>query len=415
DIIYSLFGREVANRLRQVSRSSGDLKVEGFAGEPSLNRGNRNGELCFVNGRYVKSPLLMKAIEQAYHGLTMQHKFPLAVLQIQMKPELIDVNVHPQKTEVRFREEKAVFDLVYYGIRDALFSRDLIPKETIAASPKEEVSKQPETEAKKQPAAEEINQSAAEANPLPESPGPERPRQELPVFRETTDYRTEADRRLLDEILSRPRAEEAMQQTLFEEKIIRPEKADSFRLIGQLFDTYWLLEYENWLLLADQHAVHEKILFERTMRSLKEKEATTQRLMPPLILSLNGAQQETLQRFEQAFLSLGFEIEALGGREFRLDGVPDNLFSLSGRELFLHMLDELSEERVSAPAMLEEKVALMSCKAAVKGNDPLDRKEAEALFQELMKLENPYTCPHGRPTMIRMSRTELEKKFKRIV
>ena len=226
----------------------------------------------------------------------------------------------------------------------------------------------------------------------------------------------EADRRLLDQILSAPAPQgRPVQATLFEDKIIEPEKEKSFRLIGQVFDTYWLMEYGEWFLLADQHAVHEKILYERTMRSLKEKQATTQQLMPPVVLSLTGAQQETLRRFGDTFRSLGFEIESLGGREIRMDGVPDNLFSLSSRDLFLDMLDELAEERVTAPAMIDEKVALMSCKAAVKGNDPLAFEEAEALLKELLKLENPYACPHGRPTMIRMSRTDLEKKFKRIV
>ena len=433
DIIYSLFCREVAAHLRPVDLEKDGMRVEGYAGEPSINRGNRGGELLFVNGRFVKSPLLMKAIEQAYHGLAMQHKFPVAVLRLTMPPELVDVNVHPQKTEVRFRDEKIVFDLVYRGVRDALFARDLIPE--------------PE---KDEEAKTEKRATAADSPVRPEAPRPAvsytPPRPE--TFRETVDYRVDADRRLLDQILAAPGpsvpasspaapptppaapetrtpdlsaapapvpVESPVQATLFEEKILSPEKESSFRLIGQVFDTYWLMEYGGWFLLADQHAVHEKILYERTMRSLKDKQATTQQLMPPLVLSLSAAQQEVLRRFESSFTALGFEIESLGGREIRLDGVPDNLFSLSAKDLFLDMLDELAEERVTAPSMIDEKVALMSCKAAVKGNDPLAHEEAEALLKELLKLENPYTCPHGRPTMIRMSKTDLEKKFKRIV
>ena len=417
DIIYSLLGREVASHLREVSGAGDGMEVKGYAGEPSVNRGNRNGELLFVNGRYVKSPLLMKAIEQAYHGLVMQHKFPVAVLQLRLEPELVDVNVHPQKTEVRFRNEKAVFELIYRAVRDALFSRDLIPEtekdgaeaevKTIPAKPIETVS----------------DSLSSSGNGEWHGAGPGEGDLKSTSLRETTDYRVEADRRMLEEILQaaplpeeeKPNPPAPVQTSLFEEKILEQSKEAGFRLIGQVFDTYWLIEYGSWFLLADQHAIHEKILYERTMRSLKEKMATTQQLLPPLVLSLTALQQETLERFRESFSALGFEMESMGGREIRLDGVPDNLFSLSGKELFLEMLDELSEERMTGSRMIDDKVALMSCKAAVKGNNSLSREEAEALLKELLQLENPYTCPHGRPTMIRMSKMDLEKKFKRIV
>ena len=427
DIIYSLLGRETASHLREVSAAGDGMEVKGFVGEPLVNRGNRNGELLFVNGRYVKSPLLMKAIEQAYHGLVMQHKFPVAVLQLQMEPELVDVNVHPQKTEVRFRDEKMVFNLIYRAVRDALFSRDLIPEtekiyaeagpQTIPAKPQTIPAKPVETATDSLPSP-----GSGEDNSLP-SPGNGEGDLKSTSLRESSDYRVEADRRLLEEILqAAPLPEEEktsppapVQTSLFEERILEQSKEAGFRLIGQVFDTYWLLEYGPWFLLADQHAMHEKVLYERTLRSLKDKQATTQQLMPPLVMTLSASQQEVLIRFQDSFAALGFEMESLGGREIRLDGLPDNLFSLSGKELFLEMLDELAEERVTAPDMIDEKVALMSCKAAVKGNHTLSRAEAEALLKELLQLENPYTCPHGRPTMIRMSKTDLEKKFKRIV
>ena len=427
DIIYSLLGRETASHLREVSAAGDGMEVKGFVGEPFVNRGNRNGELLFVNGRYVKSPLLMKAIEQAYHGLVMQHKFPVAVLQLQMEPELVDVNVHPQKTEVRFRDEKMVFNLIYRAVRDALFSRDLIPEtekiyaeagpQTIPAKPQTIPAKPVETATDSLPSP-----GSGEDNSLP-SPGNGEGDLKSTSLRESSDYRVEADRRLLEEILqAAPLPEEEktsppapVQTSLFEERILEQSKEAGFRLIGQVFDTYWLLEYGPWFLLADQHAMHEKVLYERTLRSLKDKQATTQQLMPPLVMTLSASQQEVLIRFQDSFAALGFEMESLGGREIRLDGLPDNLFSLSGKELFLEMLDELAEERVTAPDMIDEKVALMSCKAAVKGNHTLSRAEAEALLKELLQLENPYTCPHGRPTMIRMSKTDLEKKFKRIV
>ena len=413
EIIYTLFGREMAAHMREVAHETTDMSVRGFVAEPIMNRGNRSGELFFVNGRPVKHPVLMKALEQACHGLTMQHKFPAAVLLITLDPSQVDVNVHPQKTEIRFRSDKEVFDLVYKGVRQALFARDLIPSQYAGAVPLDEPLQI--QEAARYPREEPAAPAPVTAPPIREAAPPqtvaavsESDREKAPV----PVAPVAAVVRPLEQAPAKPR-EEAVQQNLFQEKIISPEKKDRIRLIGQVFDTYWLLEYEEWFLLADQHAVHEKILYERTMKSLEKREATSQQLMPPLILTLNGAQQESLSRFGEAFHRLGFEMESLGGRELRLNAVPDNLFSLSSRELFLEMLDELSEERVTAPSLLDAKVALMSCKAAVKGNDRLDFAEARALFEELLSLENPYTCPHGRPTLIRFSRAELEKMFKR--
>ena len=454
EIIYTLFGREIASHIRPVNYETGDMKLSGYVGEPSINRGNRGGELCFVNNRFVKNPMMMKAIEQAYHGLTMQHKFPVAVLQLSMDASQVDVNVHPQKTEVRFRSEKEVFDIIYRGVREALYAQDLIPAEETApeAAIKQEEAV-PQAAAVAEADSSPIKNSAAAGKSF-ESGG------KSSYIREEVDYRVSRDRRLFENLFDRemvrrrtedaeadavaqrekeaeaeqnafekaaaagslppvtlpvPRIVESQQQTLLEEKIIQPKNLASFRLLGQIFKTYWLIEYEGWFLIADQHAVHEKILYERTMRGLDQREATSQQIYPPLILSLSGVQQDTLQRNLADFEKLGFEIETLGDRDIRVDAVPGNLFSLSAKDLFIQMLDELGEQRVMSFSTIDAKVATMSCKAAVKGNDPLAFEEADALIRELLTLQNPYTCPHGRPTMIRMSRTELEKKFKRIV
>ena len=436
EIIYTLFGREVASHLRPVDFETGDMKLSGFVGEPVINRGNRGGELCFVNGRFVKNPMMMKAIEQAYHGLTMQHKFPVAVLQLTMDTSQVDVNVHPQKTEVRFRSEKEVFDIIYRGVREALYAQDLIPEEGTkepAPAPKK-IEKEPEPRIREEVDYRTANdrrlfeqmfdreiarrkEDDAEAAAVAEREKEEQKIQQIRQADQTAAAEmsedTEAKKSSLN--LPVPRIVEAEQQNLFEEKIIQPKNLSSFRLLGQIFKTYWLIEYEGWFLIADQHAVHEKILYERTMRSLSKKEATSQMLLPPLVISLTGVQQDTLRRNTEVFEELGFEISALGEREIRVDAVPDNLFSLSARDLFIQMLDEIGEQRATALSTVDAKVATMSCKAAVKGNDPLAFEEAEALIRELLTLQNPYTCPHGRPTMIRMSRTELEKKFKRIV
>lgn len=529
DILYTIYGRETAGLMRPVHYEENGIRAEGYTGLPSLSRGSRSGELTFLNGRSIKSPLLIKAIEQAYHGLTMQHKFPAAVLHLHMDPSLVDVNVHPAKTEVRFRREKDVFDTVFHAVRETLFAGDLIPevsgepvsgKQTeTGGSPAERpdaaAEMRPEGPADRDLPAETKTAEAAEKpaagtaaqatgatggkSPSPYlSPGP------AASFREIFSYRTEADRRLLEELLAAeksapkegaggaggqkqrgkedeaaipeeeffnpapnllaasrtaqaqtaparcaapetpPAAEkpsaaipdgpgispetvsatvpdgpgpspETAQSDLFASRILTPSQRGRFRLIGQLFETYWLMEYEDQFLLCDQHAVHEKILYERTMRSLSQRENTSQLLSPPLLLTLGGQQEETLQRIRPSLERLGFEIGEMGGRQYGVSAVPGNLFGLDPRALLTGLLDEMSEERQAPPSAIDAKVALMSCKAAVKGSTRLSAEEAEALLGELMTLENPYTCPHGRPTMIRMSRKELEKKFRRIV
>lgn len=206
------------------------------------------------------------------------------------------------------------------------------------------------------------------------------------------------------------------QMDLFEEKLLSKEHIKEHRIIGQLFETYWLVEFHEKLYIIDQHAAHEKVLFERTMKSLKDKEYTAQQISPPLIVSLSIKEQELLNKYMKNFETIGFEIEPFGGDEFSIRAVPGNLFGLAERDVFLEMLDSLDKDtgRVSED-LINEKIASMSCKAAVKGNHRLSEKEAEALIDELLTLDNPYNCPHGRPTIIAMSKYELEKKFKRIV
>ena len=442
--------------MRQLDYEEKGIRVFGYVGLPTLCRGNRSMELTFVNGRFIKSPLLMRAIEQAYHGLTMQHKFPVAVLQISMEASLLDVNVHPTKMEVRFREEKTIFDVIYHAIRETLFAKDLIPEVKAEEKPEAAAEKKPaeaplSEEAKKSDAVktaaepsdaaeksgiarakervmDEAEKSAAvvtavnaeERPAAAEAAAPSGLRMPEPIREERNSYREEIDRRMLEQLLREETEypvrdrDDAPKQ---EERIVEPsQKAENFRLIGQVFETYWLMEYENWLLIADQHAVHEKILFERTMKSLETRSVTVQQLFPPMLLTLNAAQQLAYSQYRDSFAKLGFEIETLGGREIAVSGIPDNLFGLDQQDLFLEMLDELAEDRSRMPnRTLEAKVAMMSCKAAVKGNQKLSFPEAEALLKELLTLDNPYACPHGRPTMIRFSKTELEKKFKRIV
>lgn len=206
------------------------------------------------------------------------------------------------------------------------------------------------------------------------------------------------------------------QLDLFEEQLLTPESRNRHRLIGQLFDTYWLVEFNDHLYIIDQHAAHEKVLYEQTMASLAVRNQTSQMVDPPIILTLSDGEAALLSRFHQTFQSLGFEIEPFGGREYAVRGVPDNLFSIAQKELLTELFDTLSEDTTAgSPDLICERVALLSCKAAVKGNHSMNAAEADCLIDELLKLENPYACPHGRPTIVSMSKYELEKKFKRIV
>lgn len=208
----------------------------------------------------------------------------------------------------------------------------------------------------------------------------------------------------------------AVQMDLFEEKLLEPQSRSRHKLIGQLFATYWLVEFNDQLYIIDQHAAHEKVLYEKTMNSLKTREYTCQQIHPPIILTLGSREALMLEKNMQIFTDIGFEIEPFGGKEYAVRGVPDNLFSIAKKDLLMEMLDTLSEDTQARGAdLIYEKVASMSCKAAVKGHDVLSAAEADALIDQLLGLENPYACPHGRPTIISMSKYELEKKFKRIV
>lgn len=224
-------------------------------------------------------------------------------------------------------------------------------------------------------------------------------------YRVMEEMRYEADRRQMQDY---------RQGELFEDKVLTPEKRVYFKLIGQVFDTYWLIEYEDKLFIIDQHAAHEKVKFERFMKQYHEKSLVTQNLMPPIIVSLTGQEETAYKEYASVFAELGFEVEPFGGSEYALRSVPVDLYGCQEKELFLLVLDDLLEGGIRGDlTAVREKIASMSCKAAVKGNNRLSTQEAQQLIDELLTLDNPYNCPHGRPTIISMSKYEMEKKFKR--
>lgn len=430
DTIYNLFGRDIAMNLLEVDVEYSGLKVTGYVGKPLISRGNRNYENYFINGRYMKNNIIAKAIEDGYKEFIMQHKYPFTVLHFVVNGADVDVNVHPTKMELRFSNQQQVYNFVFNAVRMAFQEKELIPKvelpevkvpTTTPPAVKPVVSPQPAPakpvqsaernldyfmEKMKERVASYHNQtSQAEVKDVNEV---HRAKEQMDRIRETVNY---------GKVEEQPKVEKPEQLNLFEEKLLTKEALVEHKIIGQLFDTYWLVEFHEQLYIIDQHAAHERVLYEKTLKGMKTREFTSQYLSPPVVLNLTMQEEEVLNAHMDNFASIGFEIEPFGGSAYAVRAVPDNLFSIAKKDLLIEMLDGLVEGINSsvAPDLIAEKVASMSCKAAVKGNSRLSRTEVEVLIGELLQLENPYHCPHGRPTIISMTKRELEKKFKRIV
>lgn len=412
DMIYTVFGREIAANLLAVDQNAEILNIHGFAGKPVIARGNRNYENYYINGRYIKSSIVAKAIEEAYRPFMMQHKYPFTLLHLTISPEYLDVNVHPTKMELRFSDGELIYDLIYQALSDALAQKELIPKVSL-----EKRAEEPVRPAVKIPRPEPFELKRKVAEPFYQT------EPSHSILRETPQLQSPPVPEPVTELVAAPTTKQVTapepkqeQLNLFEEKLLEPKNRVRHKLIGQLFDTYWLVEFSEQLFIIDQHAAHEKVLYEKTMKSLKNRDYTSQMLNPPIILTLNMNEELLLKKHLDYFTGIGFEIEHFGGKEYAVRAVPGNLFSIARKELLMEMVDGLSDEISSHnPDIIYEKIASMSCKAAVKGNSRLSAMEANELIDQLLDLENPYACPHGRPTIISMSKYELEKKFKRIV
>ena len=498
DVIYSVYGREIAKALLDVSYENDFMKIEGFVGKPEISRGNRTFENYYINGRYVKNKIITKAIEDGYKGLVMQHKFPFVSLRIEMDGNDLDVNVHPAKREVRFARETEVYAAIYETVRKVLTHRELIPQVSVGKdepTPRTEQIKPgsiPEPfEVKRRqemyghpnrtaniashaaPTASEVrstapvpsipynkptngtasygsaetahNSSASSADKykrvdsLRENPVYEAQpftKEEEEMFSgtlkdgrnensaaETADYEVISEKpaesappEVDNEPIKSQEQEPPKQLELFEERLLAPESRSRHRLIGQLFDTYWLVQFEDNFYIIDQHAAHEKVYYERFVKQFQSQNIQSQYVSPPLIVSLSLEEENLLKANKKYFRDFGFEIEPFGGREYSISAVPSSLLGMTEEELFLEMLDHLTADgSKDAFEIFASRLATMACKAAVKGNHSMSPQEADKLIDELLTLENPYNCPHGRPTIISMSKTEIEKKFKRIV
>lgn len=407
DIIYHIYGRDITSNLLEINAENDYLKISGYIARPCISRGNRSFEGYYVNHRYIKSAVLTKAIEDAFRTFVMIHKFPFTEINFDVKPDLIDVNVHPTKMELRFSNNEYIYNFVYDTCLKALKSKELIAEVSVpepANAVKEPINvvKEPEKVVEKPANPIKANDCRLTAQRLPEPF--EIKRSQQMVREDKVKYEEER------------KAEAPKQLNLFENKLLDESSRNKYRIIGQLFETYWLIEFEDKFYIMDQHAAHEKILYEKTMERLHNKTMGTQMILPPIVLSLNMHEEEIYRNNADIFKSLGYEIEEFGGSEYKVTGIPAGLPKMDYKQLLIDVLDGLSEENANKdPDIITEKVASMSCKAAVKGNNRLSFSEAFELMDELMKAENPYNCPHGRPTLIMMSKYEIEKKFKRIV
>ncbi len=450
EVIYRIYGKETASQLLPFEKETKGIKVEGFLGKPILNRSNRNFENYYINGRYIKSSLIAKALEDGYSNYLMQHKFPFTVLHFTIDTEMVDVNVHPTKMDVRFTGGNYLYDFVASSVAAALQQREMIPEALLSEEKEEETQKvkvpepfeqqrtrqfqvmeEQRYEAVRSPRQDIFIREAAEESlkamadntssdddffvQIPAGVADSTPalRAEAPTEPAAPGTAMPAN---AEQAAPAVKAEPPKQLDLFEEKMLTKENRPQYRILGQIFDTYWLIAFTDKLFIVDQHAAHEKVKYERLMKHYHEKDIVTQTLNPPIVVTLSAKEEATYLSCKDVFAGLGFEIEDFSGREYALRGVPVDLYGQEEKTLFLSVLDEMSEGPLHKDlTVVEEKLATMACKSAVKGNHSFSFAEMEALIDELLTLDNPYNCPHGRPTIISMSKYEIEKKFKRIV
>lgn len=492
DVIYHLYGRDIAMNLLEVHFMENGISIDGFVGKPVISRGNRNYENYFVNGRYLKNTIITRGIEEGYKGHSMVHKFPFTALMISMDPHLFDVNVHPAKMEMRFKNGEELYSAIVSAVRESFVKKELIPKVSLSEkkggvlperkkTPEPFERKRREIEARfsglSQERIDEINRRKREEETgLPGAAGvdsvpagaddaqreaarkdAEQKRiaslggRELPQIKKEIDQAIAGRQQETAEAAATPAqtaaaaAEPAAsaqdgnapapaadssvlpvredggyavgeQMSFADVPLLSKEARPKHRLIGQVFQTYWIVEYEDQLFFVDQHAAHEKVMYERLKKNLEEKQIDQQMVAPPIILTFSMKEKEKYLLFQDAFAALGYQIEEFGGDEYCIRAVPANLFGINQQDLFIELFDSLDEgsSRLNLE-VITDKLASMACKAAVKGNQKMSFQEMDSLMDQLLELENPYQCPHGRPTIISMTKRELEKKFKRIV
>lgn len=419
DIIYGVYGRDITSNLMEISGKTQDVEITGFIGKPVICRGNRGYENYYINGRYIKSSIITKAIEEAYKGYIMPHNYPFTAIHFKINPSIMDVNVHPTKMELRFSKNEFVYRFVLETVKECLANRELAARVKLPDSkpyqapriepPRESFYNSTESSVKQKNVNE--NQTAGFIKNITDYTKMPPTRLPEPFEIKRSDEMIKEDKKIYEA----EKKQEAEQLSMFDTPLMSEKAKADYRIIGQLFETYWLIEYEDKFYMMDQHAAHEKILYERFMNHLKVKDMDTQMIMPPVIIELNMQQEDAYKRNKQAFSRLGFEIEEFGGNAYKVNGLPAGLPNINLKQMLIDMIDGLTDDNSTDLDIITERVATMSCKAAVKGNNKLSFEEAKELIEELMQAENPYNCPHGRPTLIVMSKYEVERKFKRIL
>lgn len=458
DVVYTVYNREIATNVIEINNSCQFMKITGYIGKPLISRGNRGYENYFINNRYVKSNFISRAIEDAYKSFLMQHKYPFTCINLQVDPELLDVNVHPSKMELRFRNQEEIYPFVFNTVDAALHHRQLIPDVEIEEKKEKEktvtqiVSEVMASDGKKVriPEPFEIKRNESIKESIKEIEIANKKEQIFKLnekneilMEDSEKYKYVPENRISRIIEKQGRvdntkenqqagrfvenikpdlAEEKKvvvesQMELFDDNLLSKKARVKHKIIGQVFDTYWIVEYNDKMFIIDQHAAHEKVLYEKILKRYNAKEQLSQEINPPIVVSVSMKEEQVLKANMDSFRKFGYEIEEFGGNEYAIRGVPYDLLSLSSRDLFLELLDGINiDDGIKVkPDMLIDRMATMACKAAVKGNNKLSMDEANKLIDELLELDNPYNCPHGRPTIISMTKYEMEKKFKRII
>lgn len=458
DVIYSIYGREITENILEINEENDFMKISGYIGKAIISKGNRTFENYFINGRYIKSNIISKAIEDGYKFILMQHKYPFTVIDFIIKPEYLDVNVHPSKMELRFRKSESIYPMISECINDALIEKPNIIDVTFEKNVEkaEQIKYIPEPfENKRQDIVNSINNNLSNDNSSNAKydfynfgTGPKES-DNLENNNLNNDLNTGFNSSLNSNLTTGANQlnmtpSEFGNNTLQEDvnynatansinnitnnKMVQRELTEEYdnflsevakpkhKIIGQVFDTYWIVEYNDKMYIIDQHAAHEKVMFESLMNKLENKEISSQMINPPIILSLSMSESQLLEKYLENFKNIGFQIEPFGGQDYAVRAVPSDLYTLDSEDVLMGIVDNLSNETGKmVPDIINEKIASMSCKAAVKGNSKLSYEEADKLIEQLLQLDNPYNCPHGRPTIISMSKYELEKKFKRII
>jgi DNA mismatch repair protein MutL len=433
EIIYRIYGKDISDELTPFTHQENGLRITGFLGKPVINRSNRNYEIFYINGRYIRSSLISKAVEEGYREYLMQHKFPFCVLHFQIDTSQIDVNVHPTKMDVRISDAPVFYEKVKSAIHDALHQLEMIPKVVLEPDTAPVIpvpSSVPEPFESRRIASVPVQSEAISRIYEKSRPLYVQEPENIPVVKDSAAEAflpvsgPESSRSALEPqetAVPEPRPKPPVitkgeQMELFDDRLLSAKAKEQYDILGQLFETYWLIQYQDKLLIIDQHAAHEKVKYERFMKRFYAHNIISQAINPPMIVTLTGREEACYRAHREDFEALGFEIEEFGVSDFAIRGVPLDLYGYREEDFFREILDELVAENVTGtPESIRIRIATMACKAAVKGNMRLTTTEAKELIDELLTLDNPYNCPHGRPTIISMSKYELEKKFKRIV